>query len=198
MALATLLAAGCANGRAAGQAGADTSTSTVDPGVGASSTATTKQDSQASTTKGATGASPSTTGPRSATFGSGRAAPSSTTRRRNTTTTRRTTPTTKPPVKPRLTISIVENGNANGSAQVSPGGGTCSSSCSYSFSKGTTITLDPDPIEAQTDWVFGGPGGGQTSCDAGNPCSFTLDLDTTVQVVFGDTPEEAAARPISS
>jgi hypothetical protein len=47
--------------------------------------------------------------------------------------------------------------------------------------------LDPIPIEANTDWQSSS---GQVACNAGNPCSFTIDGDLTVTAVFGDNPEE--------
>jgi hypothetical protein len=197
VALAPLLVAGCAGDRKGG-AVADSSVSSVESGVGASSTTVSVTTRDGTETKGPGGTSPPTSGPRSTTSRQGGGGPSTTSRRTNPPSTRRsTTTTTKPKVKPKLTVTIKETGTAEGSVDVSPGG-ACSSSCSYSFAKGTSVTLDPNPIEAHLDWVFSGPGGGQASCNEGNPCTFTINDSMSVTVVFGSPPEGTMRRPISS
>ena len=148
-----------------------------------SSPASTRASRAAST---AGGTSPTTRAGAATTRSGGGTIPSPTTRRKSSTTTRRTTTTTKPQVKPKLTVSIAETGNADGRVQVN-GGSTCASSCTFSFAKGASITLDPIPIEAHTDWQSSS---GQVACNAGNPCSFTIDGDLSVTAVFGDNPAE--------
>jgi hypothetical protein len=188
-----LVVAGCAgDGRSRQTATADTSPGTVTSAAGTSlttaptSTGASTRTSRAAST--AAGTSLTTRAGTATTRSGGGITPSPTTRRRSSTTTRSTTTTTKPQVKPKLTVSISETGNADGRVQVN-GGSTCASTCTYSFAKGTSITLDPIPIEAHNDWRSSS---GQIACNAGNPCSFTINADLSVTAVFGDNPEEGS------
>jgi hypothetical protein len=139
--------------------------------AGAGSTAISTSIKGASSTTGRQGSSATTTG-------------SPTTRPRSSTT--KPTATTKPEVKPKLTVIIDDIVNANGEVRVSPGG-QCTSTCSYSFSKGTSITLAvTHGVEVFTGWDVTGPGGGQTTCvEAVSSCSLTLNDDATVTANFG-------------
>jgi len=188
--LILLLAAGCAgDGGSQRTASVDTSASTDASGAGISVTTaptSTPASTQASGAASTVGGSSPTTRAGVATSRSGGGTTRSQTTRKTSPTTRRTTPTTKPQVKPKLTVSVVETGNADGRVQVN-GGSTCASTCTFSFAKGASITLDPIPIEAHTDWQSSS---GQVACDAGNPCTFTIDGDLSITAVFGDQPEE--------
>jgi len=198
VAFTPLLVAGCAGDRK-GRAVADSTATTPPSGVGASSTTASVTTRADTTTTGSGGTVPPTSGPGSVTSrsGGGGGASATTRRTRPPSTHRSTTTTTKPPAKPKLTVTIKETGTADGTVKASPGG-SCNSSCTYSLAKGTSVTLNPDPIEAHLDWVFSGPGGGQASCNGGNPCTVTVNDTMSVQAVFGSPPEGALRRPISS
>jgi hypothetical protein len=181
-----LLAAGCAgNGRSdeaavvetsAVASGADTSVTTVPTSTPTSRDASTVSGTSATTRAGATTSRP------------GGGTTRSQTTRKSSPTTRRTTPTTKPEVKPKLTVSVDDSDSVGGRVQVN-GGSPCTSTCTFSFAKGTSITLDPIPIEKNTDWRSSS---GQVACNGGNPCSFTIAGNLTVTAVFEDNFEEGS------
>jgi cytoskeletal protein RodZ len=179
---AMVLATGCAD-RTGGQAAVGGATSIA-------VTTTTQPSATTATDKGSqTTADPvSTTGSSSATEAS------PTTRRRPSTNptgspttkpkpkTTKSSATSKPDENPKLTVSIDDRVNAGGAVQVDPGG-NCTSSCGYTFPKGTSITLTvTNGLEVLSDWEVSG---GQSACDGlVGSCSLTLNDDTTVTLLF--------------
>jgi hypothetical protein len=159
-ALVALLAAGCAGEPTGGQVQGATSTAadttTTEPTTTWRTSATTRRTS--ATTRRT----------------------SATTRR--TTTTRRATTISQPAVNPELKIIVVNSSNEVGQVQVDPGGHMCKSECSYTeFPKGKEVRLQPK--ETRTPFKYGFKGG-QPPCNDGEPCSFSLLMNTTVTVTF--------------
>lgn len=174
---AMLLATGCAGDRTGARVEVDAATSTA---------ANTTIQSSVTT---ATHKVPQTTaGPGSTVTNSSiKGAPPTTRRRRPSATTTgspttKRTATSKPDEKPKLTVSIDDRVNAGGAVQVDPGG-NCTSSCDYTFPKGTSITLEvTNGLEVLSDWEVSG---GQSTCDGlVGSCSLTLNDDTTVTLLF--------------
>jgi hypothetical protein len=181
---AMLLVAGCAGDRTDGQVAVDAATSiAANPTNQSDTTTATRKVPQATAGAGSSTSNPSVKG-----------APPTTKRQRSSASTTGphttkpkppTKPSTSQPVeKPKLTVIIDDNVNAGGAVQVDPGG-NCTSSCSYTFPKGTSITLKVTKgLEVLTDWEVSG---GQSTCDGRvGECSLTLNDDTTVTLIFND------------
>jgi hypothetical protein len=180
LSFAVFLTAGCAGNRSGGQvaAGGVASTTTETTGQPGTTTATTKKATSrttadtgsVSTSRSISGVTPTT-----------RRRPTATTASRPTT---KPTTTSKPTVtKVKLTLAIVNTGNVDGAVVVSPGG-TCGSTCTFTFTKGTSVALSAtdDTIEAHLEWKISG---GSTTCGQGSCDLGELNVDTTVQAIFG-------------
>jgi hypothetical protein len=187
--LIALLAAGCAGaGRNEEAAAVETSAGT---GASADGTSATTVPTSTPTSRGAstTGGTSATTRGGTATSRPGGGTTRSQTTRKSSPTTRRTTPTTEPKVE--LTVSIDDPDSLGASVKVNGREPACASSCSFSFAKGTPITLDPIPIEDNFGWRSSG---GQIQCDpdSASSCSFTINDDLTVTAKFSADPEEGS------
>jgi hypothetical protein len=186
-------AAGCAGNRSGGQVAAGdvvsttiitTTETTGQPGT---TTQTTKKATSRTTEIGSASTSPSIGGT------------TPTTRRRPTTSTRpgsgttASRPTTKPtsPTKPavskvKLTLTIENTGNVEGAVAVSPGG-TCRSTCTFTFTKGASVELEAtaETIEAHERWTSEG----RTICGQGRCFLEAVNVDTAMQAIFGSKTE---------
>jgi hypothetical protein len=189
-----VLAGGCAGDRGGGQVatGDLASTTTIAGTTGQQGTTT------AATSKGSAG---TTAAGRAAGTSSATGGTTASTRRRSTATTKRSatsssrrpvttkpTATTKPAVKLKLTLQIVNDGNVAGVVAVTPGG-TCRSVCTFTYSKATTIELAAidGTIEEHQSWSTSG---GQTTCDGQQgSCAFELTETTTVKAFFKEQQE---------
>jgi outer membrane murein-binding lipoprotein Lpp len=177
--IGTLLVAGCAGNRTGGEAGADAAvTSITTDATNQLNEETTTRAPQTTVDTGSTHV-PSTTGPRR----SSTTKAVSPTSKKSTSSSTKPTTTSKPAEKPKLTVSIDDRVNAEGAVQVDPGGTICRSTCTYSYSKGTSISLKvTHGLEVLTDWEVSG---GQSTCDGRvGSCSLTLNEDTTVTLIF--------------
>lgn len=76
-------------------------------------------------------------------------------------------------------LQVTRNGTGSGTVTSSPSGINCGSSCSKSFSSGTTVTLTATPASGST---FAGWSGG--GCSGTGPCTTRLSSNTTVTATF--------------
>jgi hypothetical protein len=100
-------------------------------------------------------------------------------------TPRQSKPTTTKPkqTKVRLSVSTSPADRDDVSVSVTPAGG--------SYPPGTSVTIQPVPLEAFGHWEFSGPGGGKNPC-AEFICTFTITADTVVTGVFLDKDDQGA------
>lgn len=78
-----------------------------------------------------------------------------------------------------VTLQVTRNGTGSGTVTSHPSGINCGSSCSKSFSTGTTVTLTATPAAGST---FAGWSGG--GCSGTGPCTTQLGSNTTVTATF--------------
>jgi HYDIN/CFA65/VesB-like, Ig-like domain len=93
------------------------------------------------------------------------------------------TSTTSPPVGPSLTVTV-DTSAAAGAITSSPSGiGNCRSTCTWSFSDGTDITLTASYDQGSGQVTWGG-------CDAnsGDSCTVRLTTDRTVTASISPSP----------
>ena len=77
------------------------------------------------------------------------------------------------------TLQVLKSGTGSGTVTSSPTGINCGTTCSRSFSTGTTVTLTATPASGS---VFGGWSGG--GCSGTGPCTTQLNANTTVTATF--------------
>jgi hypothetical protein len=77
------------------------------------------------------------------------------------------------------TLSVSTNGTGSGMVTSNPAGINCGSTCSYSFSSGTVVTLTAMPTHPST---FGGWSGG--GCSGTGSCTVTLSSAQSVTATF--------------
>ena len=192
--LAMVAGAGCAGDGSDGQvatggvAGTTTTAATETTGQEGSTTATTKKATSRTTTESGSSTSSDSGGgvTRSTGRRTGTTRPGSGTSASRPST--KTTKSTKPPVtKVRLTLTIDNTGNVDGAVVVSPGG-TCSSTCTFTYTKGTSVSLaaTDSTIEAHLSWTISG---GSTTCGQGSCELGALNRDTAVTATFGSKAE---------
>ena len=186
LSLAMFLATGCAGDRSDGQVAAGevaSTTRTEATGQPGATTGTTKKATSRTTTD--TG-SASTSGSVGGVTATTRRRPTASTRPGSGTTasrpTTKPTSTTKPAVaKVKLTLTIVNNGNVNGAVVVTPGG-TCRSTCTFTFAKGASVALaaTTETIEDHKGWTMNG----RTICGQGSCDIDRLDGNAAMQAIF--------------
>ena len=81
-----------------------------------------------------------------------------------------------------VTLQVRKSGTGPGTVTSSPSGISCGSSCSRTFSTGTTVTLSATPA---TGSVFGGWSGG--GCSGTGSCTIRLDASTIVTATFNSS-----------
>jgi YVTN family beta-propeller protein len=81
-------------------------------------------------------------------------------------------------------LSISRSGTGGGRVTSSPAGIDCGTTCSASFTSGTSITLTATPAANST--FTGWSGGG---CSGTGTCTFTLNSNTTVDAAFALAPD---------
>ncbi|MES2223579.1 MAG: peptidoglycan-binding protein [Patescibacteria group bacterium] len=79
---------------------------------------------------------------------------------------------------PTYSFTVAKSGSGNGVVMSTPAGIACGSTCSSSYSSGTTVTLT---ASADAGSTFSGWSG---ACSGTGPCVVTLDNDTTVTATF--------------
>ena len=80
---------------------------------------------------------------------------------------------------PVSTLTVTKSGSGDGTVTSSPGGIDCGPDCSEPYDSGTPVTLTASP--APECYFEGWSGGG---CSGTNPCTVTLNTNTTVTATF--------------
>jgi hypothetical protein len=78
-----------------------------------------------------------------------------------------------------FTLQVTKNGTGSGTVTSSPSGISCGTTCSGSFSRGTTVTLTALPASGS---VFAGWSGG--GCTGTGSCTVKITKNTTVTATF--------------
>ena len=85
---------------------------------------------------------------------------------------------------PTYSLSVSKSGAGQGSIASSPAGISCGSTCSYSFSSGTSVTLSATPSTGSTFTGWSGACSG-----ASTSCTVTMDAAKTVSADFNSVPK---------
>jgi hypothetical protein len=88
-----------------------------------------------------------------------------------------------------FTLQVTKSGTGSGTVTSSPSGISCGTTCSRSFSGGTTVTLTAVPASGS---VFAGWSGG--GCSGTGSCAVQINNNVTVTAAF-DTSEPAPPPP---
>jgi len=83
-----------------------------------------------------------------------------------------------------FTLTLTKSGSGSGTVTSSPTGVDCGSTCSKSFSVGTSVTLTATPSSGS---VFAGWSGG--SCSGTGTCTVTMNADTSVTATFNTSSQ---------
>jgi hypothetical protein len=78
-----------------------------------------------------------------------------------------------------VALTVTKTGNGTGTVSSMPSGIQCGNACSFSFKKGTSVTLSAVSNSGST--LTGWSGGG---CSGTAPCTITMDTDTVVSMGF--------------
>jgi Putative Ig domain/Divergent InlB B-repeat domain len=92
-----------------------------------------------------------------------------------------------------FTLQVTKNGTGSGTVTSSPSGISCGTTCSRSFSGGTTVTLTAVPAAGS---AFAGWSGG--SCTGTGSCSVQINNNMTVTAAFNTSAEPPPPPPPSS
>jgi len=87
------------------------------------------------------------------------------------------------------TLTVTKSGTGSGTVTSDPAGIDCGSDCSESYAPGTIVALTANPDAGSIFAGWGGACAGQ-----GNPCTLTLDADTSVTVTFTPLPDTVTIR----
>jgi Divergent InlB B-repeat domain/Putative Ig domain len=90
-----------------------------------------------------------------------------------------------------FTLQVSKNGEGSGTVTSSPSGINCGTTCSRSFSGGTTVTLTAVPASGS---VFAGWSGG---CTGTGSCSVQINNNMTVTAAFSTSAEPPPPPPSS-
>jgi Divergent InlB B-repeat domain/Putative Ig domain len=99
-----------------------------------------------------------------------------------------------------FTLQVTKNGTGSGTVSSSPSGIACGTSCSRSFSGGTTVTLTATPASGS---IFAGWSGG--GCAGSGSCVVRISNNTTVTATFNPSaappppppPPSETVRPLT-
>ena len=89
-----------------------------------------------------------------------------------------------------FTLQVTKNGAGSGTVTSSPSGISCGTTCSRSFSGGTSVTLNAVPASGS---VFGGWSG--AGCTATGPCIVQINDNVTVSATFNTSAEPPPPPP---
>jgi Divergent InlB B-repeat domain/PASTA domain len=81
-------------------------------------------------------------------------------------------------LEPAYALTVAKSGKGKGTVTSSPAGIVCGSTCSYSFTSGTNVTLNAVAAAGST---FGGWHG---ACEGDQPCNFTITAPGSVTAIF--------------
>jgi hypothetical protein len=83
-----------------------------------------------------------------------------------------------------VTVTRVQNDGASGTVTSTPSGIACGTTCSASFTAGSTVTL----FAAATTGTFGSWSSGPCAGSTNSACTFALNANTSATAVFGARP----------
>jgi hypothetical protein len=83
-------------------------------------------------------------------------------------------------------LTLTKGGSGSGTVTSSPAAIDCGTTCSASFTEGTTVTLTPTPSAGST---FAGWSG---ACSGSGTCTVTMGFDTAVTATFDEAPAPVA------
>ena len=89
-----------------------------------------------------------------------------------------------------FTLQVTKNGTGSGTVTSSPTGISCGTTCSRSFSGGTTVTLTPVPASGST---FAGWSGG--GCTGTGSCTLQINNNITVTATFNTSTTSPPPPP---
>ena len=88
-----------------------------------------------------------------------------------------------PPPVSNYNLTVSKSGTGTGTASSTPSGITCGSTCSASYTGGTTVTMTASPASGHS---FAGWSGG--GCSGKGSCIVTVNADSTVTATFSPPP----------
>jgi trimeric autotransporter adhesin len=88
-------------------------------------------------------------------------------------------------IQPVVALTVAETGSGSGTVTSSPAGIACGPTCSYAIAVGWPVTLT---ASAAAGSVFSGWTDAACSSIGTNPCTLTLEADTTVIASFAQIP----------
>src|SRR5687768_6235463 len=89
-----------------------------------------------------------------------------------------------------FTLQVTKNGAGSGTVTSNPSGISCGTTCSRSFSGGTTVTLSAVPASGS---VFGGWSGG--GCTGTGSCTVQINNNVSVTATFNTSTQPAPPPP---